>query len=259
MMELTSEARELVNRYLHRTRLSLRGTSVEVKEVERDIVDHIEAALAGREEPAGAADLAGVLERLGSPTQWVPEEEIPLWRRTLANLTAGPEDWRLAYLCFAMTTLGLLTLTAGGIVLLAGAIFVSRASISLAEQRDEPLGARRWLIYPPLVFVCLMLIFIPVAAPIFGIADFAADSWRQNHLVFAGLGIDGSPGRLVALVVAAAGAWWVILAGIAAMLAKPVRWALVPLADGFRPAHAVWLATIGGVLMLGSGAAWMIL
>lgn len=72
------------------------------------------------------------------------------------------------------------------------------------------------------------------------------------------LGVDDSIPELVALIVAASGRW-VILAGIAALAAKPIRWALVPVANNFRPVHTAWLAMFGVLLIIGSGTAWMIL
>jgi len=259
MIEMTTEARELLDRYLNRARLSLRGTSVESEEVERDVLAHIDEALAGREVPVGRAELASVLERLGSPMQWVPEEEVPVWRRAVAALAYGPEDWRLAYLCLTLTLLGFITLPLGvGIILLAGAVFLSRAAIALAEETGDSLGARKWLVYPPLVFFAVLLMALPILLPVAGMAAFATETWPDESTVYAILFIT-DVATLVATIVAITGAWWIVLAGIAAMTGSMIRRIFVPVANGFRPFHAAWLGLAGVVLILGSGAVTMLI
>ena len=60
MTELTPPAQDALKAYLERVRASLRGTSVDADEVERDVQEHIDVALNGRSEPVSAAD-TGVL------------------------------------------------------------------------------------------------------------------------------------------------------------------------------------------------------
>ena len=135
MTDLTQDAQVALSTYLQRVRLSLRGTSVDADEVERDVREHIEEALNGRSDPVPAADLSGVLERLGSPDQWVPDEGIPLWRRTIRRISAGPEDWRLAYASLGLAAVAAGLATAGQIALavicFALAFFTARAATSL--------------------------------------------------------------------------------------------------------------------------------
>src|SRR5262249_57358301 len=79
-------------------------SAMDAEEVERDVLGHIDAELAGQPQPIGADRLLNVLERLGAPDDWV--EEDPQWRRVVARLRSGPEDWRLAYLTFGSLFVG---------------------------------------------------------------------------------------------------------------------------------------------------------
>ena len=259
MTQLTKEATELLDRYLARTRLSLRGTGVEADEIERDVRAHIDEAFADHDGEVAAAELQEVLSRLGSPDQWVPEDEVPAWRRMMVRLSSGPEDWRLAYLCFGLTLLGLITAPVGGIFLIAGAVFLARATIDLAREKGEPLGARRWLVYPPVVMLSIGIILAIVSGPIVGAAGIAVDGMDNGWVDFTRIGAENSVGTIVAFVMTVAGVWFVLLAGIAALAVRPVQWALVPIANGFRRRHSAWLAVTGLVLAIGSGTALMLL
>ena len=115
--------------------------AVEAAEVEQNVLEHVELALARRRCPSGTDSLAAVLEQLGPPERWLPDEERPAWRRTMDRLMTGPEDWRLAYLSFGLTTLMIVTLPIGGILLLLPAFLLSRAWVALIEERGETLGA----------------------------------------------------------------------------------------------------------------------
>ena len=80
MTELTPEAQNALKAYLERVRVSLRGTSMDADEVERDVREHIDEALNGRSEPVSAGNLSGVLERLLSgDTCPNPVHDMPSW------------------------------------------------------------------------------------------------------------------------------------------------------------------------------------
>ena len=103
MAELSDEARHCLDEYLAKVRASLRHCpSVDVADVERDVVEHIEHALAGQTLDVGAAELRTVLQRLGSPSQWVPQEELSRFQRAILALKSGPEDLRLGYLALGL-------------------------------------------------------------------------------------------------------------------------------------------------------------
>ena len=103
MGELTDVARQCLDDYLADVRSSLRQCpSVDAADVERDVVEHIQHALSGTERPVDTPELRDVLRRLGSPSQWVPQEELSRLQRALLALRTGPEDLRLGYLAFGL-------------------------------------------------------------------------------------------------------------------------------------------------------------
>jgi hypothetical protein len=82
MIDLTPAARTHLDGYLDELRHVLSGPpSVDAADVERDVRDHIESALAGHTAPVDLPDLDAVLRELGPPAQWVPDEDIPWYRR----------------------------------------------------------------------------------------------------------------------------------------------------------------------------------
>ena len=115
MVELSYGAQRTLDQYLRQVKAYLRASrSVDVTDVEQSIHEHIETELEGWAEPVSADQLTGILKKLGNPWQWVPDEELPWWRRMLLGLQVGPEDWRLAYLSFGLLVAGMVCLTYGG-------------------------------------------------------------------------------------------------------------------------------------------------
>jgi len=74
MTELTPTAESRLNAYLHELHRVLSGSpSVDPADVERDVRDHIDAALVGQAAPIDDSALNHVLQTLGSPAQWLLE------------------------------------------------------------------------------------------------------------------------------------------------------------------------------------------
>lgn len=258
MIELTPDARRRFDEYLQRTRSALRGTrSVEATEVEQNVIEHVEFALAGVPAPVGTDALRTVLEQLGPPERWLPDEELPIWRRVLGRLMTGPEDWRLAYLSFGVTTLMVFTLPIGGLLLLPLAFVLSRACVALLRERGEPLGPKAWLVLPPIV---LALIGFVAAALIVGVAVpgmFASEQGMQE------LGLPEPVDRAerirmtIGVVSMTAGVWWILMAGLFALLFAPIRSLFMPVLDRMKRAHLVVLAVVGAIVAgLGAIVLW---
>ena len=255
MIDLTPDAKRSFDEYLQRMRATLRGTrAVEAEEVEQNVVEHVELALAGSPAPIGRDRLGTVLEQLGPPERWLPEDERPWWRKVMNRVVVGPEDWRLAYASFALTMLMVLFLPAGGILLVIPAFLLSRAYVELIADRGETLGARKWLVLPPIVIVMVVVCavaLIGAAAPVAAIglgdggglrgAGFEAHSRYERMRIEMGF---------VALVT---GSWWIVLSGIFAMLMRPFRALFQPLTAGLRRGHALAL-TLAGAIIGGLGA-----
>ncbi|HYC58614.1 MAG TPA: hypothetical protein VEK79_03530 [Thermoanaerobaculia bacterium] len=249
MIEMTPAARERLDNYLQRMRSELRGTrAVVADEVEQSVREHIEIALASAPTPVGPTEVIGVLDRLGPPERWMAEEERPLLRRFLDRLRSGPEDWRLAYLAFGLFAAACLFLPIGGFFLLIPAMLVSRAYVELARDRGEPLGARRWLVYPSIAVVLMFatgLLIIGPPLPVMGVVfdddgfermlDYPSTTAGEIRFVF---GIGG----------AVFGSWWIIAAAFCAAFVRPIRFVFAPLLDGLRRKHFAVLAAIGALV-----------
>lgn len=246
MIDLTPEARLRFDDYLRRMRGVLRGSrAVETAEVEQNVIEHVELALADAPVPVGPEMLTDVLHRLGPPERWLPEEERPMWSRVAARLQSGPEDWRLAYLAFAITMLAFLFTPVGGILLIVPAFFIARAHVELS---GEVLGARRWLVVPPIAFcfavVAFAALFVPIALAsvfllgegglreVFGISFRVLPDYQQIRI---GAGV----------VAAAAGVWWMLLAALFALLTTPFRTLFLPVTARLRRVHALVIAVMG--------------
>jgi len=249
MIDFTREAQLEFDQYMARIGRALRGRR-DRTELEQNVREHVEAALAGASAPIGTGDLTAVLANLGPPEMWIPEDERPIWKRMAGRIVHGPDDWRLAYVSFALTALMFLLLPAGGILLIVPAFIVSRAFIELMAERGEALGARRWLVLPPIFFVTLFLAGTAFIAPVVGIGAWGLEGhgfamiWGERHL--SNLTIAGS-------IAIGAGIWWILLAGLIVLLLQPIRTLLRPLADGLRRSHMIWLALLGVVALAAGG------
>ena len=185
MIELTAGAQTRLNDYLAELRRVLQECpSVDPVDVERDVQDHIQAALAGSASPIDETHLDRVLRSLGVPRDWVQDIGQPWYRypqrmgRELRDLafecvqrfSAGPESFRLPYLSLAVLAVGCFVamLTADGdeaavvVVIAALAAFVlARAAVALHEAR--PTTAQMWLLAP-----ALLAVYVPLAGALLG-------------------------------------------------------------------------------------------
>ena len=259
MIRMTDRARERVEAYLDRVRRALSGhPDVDADEVATDVRAHIEEALSGRPEPVGEDDVVEVLERLGAPGRWAPAEEVGGWRALLTRIRRGPDDWRLAYLCFALTFVGILTAPFGGFLLLVPAFVLARGAWALSEERGEAVGSKRWLVYPALIvvygLVVAVLIGWPIAAsaPVFatgGLVDFLQESY---DVAYPEPGTPAHWTRSLGWTLVGTGAWWSVLGGVAAVRPGWVRSVFRPFADRFRRALA-WGPVVAGVVVALAG------
>ncbi len=248
MIDFTPEAKRNFDEYLRRMRASLYGRrSVEPQEVEQNVVEHVETALAGVPSPVGQERLSEVLAQLGPPERWLPEDERPAWRRVVDRFMTGPEDWRLAYLSLAVTFLMVITFPVGGVLLVVPGYLISRAYVELLNTRGEALGARRWLVLPPVVLLMLLVCGLALFGPAAAIGELLDDggldelgwSWdtrTERVRIFTG-----------ALSIGVGG-WWIVLSGIFAMLLRPFRYTFLPLTANLRRVHALALTTAGAIV-----------
>jgi len=260
------DAKAQLDRYLARVNAVLQAhPSVDAGEVEREIRAHIEAELSEAPAPISAQRLQEVIERLGHPSQWLPDEELPAWCRALIRFRLGAEDWRGTYITFALFVVALVTSvsairtywTAWGAdmiiivglrasllaaVLLLASALLARATLTLLIARGVPISARRWLVYPPLAVaygVLALVVFVLPPAP----ALIAGDPTFRSEMV----AWIPEPFRLSfpLLVALTAGAWWATLGAAAARYRVTVRSVFWPFADWFDRRHGIRIGCVG--------------
>jgi len=277
MKNLTDSAQNRLDKYLSQVRTSLHAcTSVDADEVQRDIKEHIETELQGLSEPVSLKDIEAVLDRLGSPSQWVPDEEISWWRKIILRLHHGPEDWRLAYIAFGLLLLSFFfggprsraSLFLGPLVILRGSaqailllasFILARAAIYTVGDAKE-LGGQKWLIYPSLLIVYIPLLILTVIWPVITVVVIAETqtqtlSYHSNHL---GLIPNYYPSSKfytfwILAGVAVLGLWWALLGIFCCIFPKLVRAALRPFADSFKRRYIIWLIVVAVVFVVLSG------
>lgn len=256
MTAFTPDAQLYLDRYLRQVKAALRGNpSVDAQEVERDVRGHIDAELHGAE-PVTLSALQQVLARLGSPSQWTDFDEQPLWRRVMVRLQSGPEDWRLAYLTFALFLcgpgLGPFLGPLGPMCFIASFPF-ARATLSLMEEREEPIGARKWLVYPTLILwyatLALLLLIWPAPAVGGGLTQLRELHDPRIDAVLAPAWFTVVAGATLAL-----GAWWMLLGVLLPRVLRVLRVVFWPFAESVERRHGFVLAGLG-VVVAALGAA----
>jgi len=253
MIELTPEAKTRLEQYLTRMRSALRGSrAVEAAEVEQNVREHVDVALAEASGPVNTERLEAVLAQLGPPERWLPEDEQPWWRRVASRVSSGPEDWRLAYLTFGTFALGLLLLPVGiGLVFFLCACLMARAECELLASRGETLGARRWLVLPAIWLMLLGIAAIVLVVPAMG---FASLGLSDGNLQLVGGIPHAEPETLervrieTGFVATVAGAWWLVFSLILALIVKPLRAFFLPVTEHLGRKHALLLALIGAMV-----------
>jgi hypothetical protein len=250
-MRLSTEAQEILDNYLRQVRLSLHGVCRVVPEdVERDVLEHIEFEFDGHPGPVSAGELMAVIDRLGKPRQWIPEEEMPFWRKAMSRFN-NQANWRLAYLSIASTLLGLAM--AGivppiGLILLGGGYLIARTAIEICEAEGEPLGDRRWLIYPSILAVVLPIFIVLIIGPLLPLSEWA---YEQGYFRRLDDGISGEYLPLITIIIrilisgTAIGLWWILVGFLAGIFHHPLRWVFKPFADHFEPSKALWIGLPG--------------
>ena len=268
------DAKARLDRYLARVNAVLQAhPSVDAGEVEREIRVHIEAELSEASAPISALRLQEVIERLGHPSQWVPDEELPAWCRALIRFRIDVDDWRSTYVTFALFVVALVTSvsaihtywTARGAemlvivglrpallaaVLLLASALLARATLTLLTARGVPISARRWLVYPPLTVaygVLTLAVFMLPPAPVLIGGD---PTFRSEMVAWMPEPFGLSFPLVVALAV---GAWWATLGAVTARHPVVVRSALWPFVDWFERRHGIRIGCIGLIITAVAG------
>ena len=255
MIDLTPSARQRFDDYFSRLRHSLRRASpAEADDVEQSVREHIEVALAGAPAPVGGEQLAEVLDRLGAPDGWVPDDDRSIIQRVVQQvkqrLRFGPEEWRLAYLTFGLFLLSLLLVPVGiGFLLMIASFLASRATIDIMDSKQEPAAGRQWLVYPPIAFFLVIAIAFFVVGPAGPLLVWGIEEEGFLHLLEdSRLRAPYYEAQFVAGAgVATLGAWWILASLIGMVFLPVIRFIFKPLLTRVRRAHFLGLTIIGAL------------
>lgn len=271
MVELTTAAKRCLDDYLGEMRASLRGCpSVDSADVERDVTEHIEKSLAEAPSPVESSALQEVLEQLGSPSQWIPEEELSWWRKLVVAWRSGPEDFRLGYISIAILGAGALSLgleapPAIPFVCVVFSFLFSRAAVAAAADPAE-LGPQRWLLYPALIsvyFIFLACVLFWPVVPACALADPSVEAEFTFHDITeleprseplrtgVSEGIPLSIRLSTLFGIASTAFWWFLLGLVGWRWPVLVRNTFYPFANGFRGLHAIVFGGFGLLVFVG--------
>ena len=174
------------------------------------------------------------------------------------RIQSGPEDWRLVHLTFVSLLCGWgLFLTERPVwplppILVIASFVAARATLAVLAEHDEPIGPRRWFIYPTLLIwysgfaAALLLSPIPPVAlavedtPL--VQDWIAQSIPGPHVVVSS-----------AAIILAVGGWRLALGLLLRRFHPLIQLAFWPFADWLNRRHATRLAMTGLVLVAIAG------
>ena len=211
-------------------------------DIEQDIRDHVGAELADCSASISLDELDSVLQRLGSPRQWAADHVPP----HQAGSPGRSVDDRLAYACAGSMVLFLVFPP-----LLVLSWLLARWTLARFEERGEPLGARQWLLYPPILIVAGPLAVIGLLWAFAPFAELGGAIHNQPQLL-------SSPARDVVGAVTVAllglGVYWMVLGAAGAFGDRLVRLLFYPFAEGFRRRHGWWFSSVGAALTAAAAA-----
>jgi hypothetical protein len=181
---MTPEMDRIRQGYLERLRFSLRGASRDVAaDILREIDAHIQDAVAARPEPS-VANLLDVLERLGAPEIYGPEQA--LYQMT----DRGYREWSLPYMARSTLFWALSTVAGATVVSLFAALFALAGLLVVLGTAEVvgvvPLGwsgLSSWLRRPDLWIVAGLGMALGLVATI---RWFVGQYVRSAHPDYAG-------------------------------------------------------------------------
>jgi len=256
VLKLTLNAQKSLNDYINQVKAYLKGVkSIDTEEIVQNINEHIENELTGAAEPVGSETLDEVLRKLGSPRQWVPAEELSWLKKFILHIRTGPEDWRLAYISFGLFIIGFLFPPAY-LLLVPASYLVSRAAMSLSNY-DIQVKAQKWLIFPSMIVVTLVLGVTLLLVPVFIlmlVAEELESSMMETHNIAQHDHYWFLAGSLIGMLTCL----WVTFEGIIFLIFPSLPKKLFyPMAEWFKRKHALTLVALAIIAFAISFALWM--
>ena len=238
VLKLSLNAQKSLDDYIYQVKVYLKGVkSVDAEEIVQNINEHIENELTGAAEPVGSETLDKILKKLGSPQQWVPEEELSWWKKFVLRIRTGPEDWRLAYISFGLFIIGFLFPPAY-LLLVPASYVVSRAAMSLSNYNIQ-VKAQKWLIYPSMIivtfFIAGVLLLLPLSI-LFPVAENLESTMMQTYKIKIDDNYWYVASSFIAMLVCL---WWILEGIICLVFPSLPRKIFYPFAEWFKRKHAL--------------------
>ncbi len=190
MIELTLGAQQRLDSYFAELRRVLVDDGkADPVDVERDIRDHIQTALADADGPVDESRLDQVLRSLGAPAEWIDHPDRPWFARPskentdatppsaaemLRRVSGGREGYLLPSLSLLILVSGLMLALFSGdtgaglaivVVAVLGAFVLARAAI--ARQPNEwQSPVQKWLLSPSLLMMYVPLLIAIITWPL---------------------------------------------------------------------------------------------
>ncbi|MHC4644777.1 MAG: hypothetical protein ACYTBJ_04695 [Planctomycetota bacterium] len=262
MINLTDSAKRSLDHYLQQLHTSLRGAkSVDAAEVEQNVMEHIESELADVPHAIDPTTLDAVLKKLGSPQQWLPEDE-KLDNARLAHLRV------LTYISFGLMAPFLLSwmphalgallwrpiletlISFPGSLLLSSFILARVALARVWAPKD--LGWQRWLAYPSLILVYVVVLWRILLLPAFVTCLFWLPRYKSYLTeLTAAEEVKGYDAFFVlTMITASVGLWWIALGTILWRRPGLLHVIFKPFADWFNSKWAAIFLFIGLALAI---------
>jgi uncharacterized protein (TIGR03435 family) len=142
------------------------------------------------------------------------------------------------------------------LVLGAASFVTARITIALLDDREEPIGLRKWLLYPSLLAVDIPVLVVVATGPTPSLVEFFNSYGSENAANSLAEFVGTSPQVAAAGTIALAlGCWWALIGLLAIQFTATIRSVFRPFGDGFGRRHATRLALAGVVLAVAGLAA----
>ncbi|MHC4259983.1 MAG: hypothetical protein ACYSTF_06195 [Planctomycetota bacterium] len=259
MIELSDNAKKALEKYLQQVRACLQGyKTIDANEIEQNVMEHIENEFAAATDPVSVNQLSIVLDRLGSPAQWIPQDQehrntrvtqskvlIYISSALMAAFVLLSIPYTLAHILWGFPLPAIIFFPRN--LLLASFILARVALHRVWAPKD--LDWQRWLAYPSLVLVYIAILW----RILFFAAIMIRAFWLPRYMSYLVEIADGAQIKVYETIVpttmiASVGLWWMALGIILRRRPNLVRLIFSPFANWFDRKCAVILLCAGLVI-----------
>jgi hypothetical protein len=222
MIELSDNAKKALEKCLRQVRACLRGCkTVDASEIEQNIMEHIEGECAAVAEPVTINNLNLVLDRLGSPAQWIPQDQehwntrvtqskvlIYISSALMAAFVLLSIPYTLAHILWGFPLPAIIFFPGN---LLPASFILARVALHRVWAPKD-LNWQRWLAYPSLILVYISILW----RILFFAAIIIRAFWLPRYMSYLtgiaqGAEIKVYETIVPTTIIASVGLWWMAL------------------------------------------------